>query len=241
MHTTPHTDGSDRLDGVDDGLARLRAILPLGDRRARLDPATAAVHREILLGYLTEGHAPELARLEASLPTLAVPEAVERLAAADLVVTDGGEIIGAYPFRTGDTAHVVTVDGVAAGAMCSLDALAIGAVTGGAVTIRSTCAETGRAIVVRMSGGAVVASDPPAPIVGIHWQDPGTCAAATLCREMVFLADAGASRRWAEAVGTAGRYRLADAVEFADRFFRPVMTDAVTVRAASRTEGSTAG
>jgi hypothetical protein len=236
-----HTDRPDHLDDVDDGIARLRAILPLGDRRARLDPESVAVHREILLGYLAEGHAPSRARLEASLPTVDVPRATERLAAADLVVTAGDHVIGAYPFRTGDTPHVVTVDGVEAGAMCSLDALAIGAVTGGSATIRSTCAETGRTIVVRMAGGAVVAADPPAPVVGIRWQDPGSCAAATLCREMVFLEDAAASRRWAGSVGTAGRYGLTEAVEFADRFFRPVMAEAVSARAVSRTGGSTAG
>ncbi len=82
-----------------------------------------------------------------------------------------------------------------------------------------------------MAGGAVRAADPPEPMVGIRWQEPGSCAAASLCPEMVFLADAVAARRWVEAVGDADRYRLDEAVTFAERFFRPVMAAAVSARA----------
>jgi hypothetical protein len=46
---------------------------------------------------------------------------------------------------------------------------------------------------------------------------------------MVFLADEDAAREWADGTD-AGLYTLPDAVEFADRFFRPVMSPALDVR-----------
>ncbi len=159
-----------------------------------------------------------------------VPAALDRLSALDLVVTDGGLVVGAYPFTSRETPHRVNSGGVESGAMCSLDALAIGAVTGAPTTVRSRCAHTGRPIRVEMADGVVDAAEPPAPMIGIRWLEPGSCAAASLCPEMVFLADPGTAGRWVEAAGDADRYRLDEAVTFAERFFRPVMAAAVSAR-----------
>lgn len=220
-------------DPIEEGLARLTAILPLAPRREALDAETGAVHRTVLEAYLDEGAAPTIDRLRGTLPDVDVVASLDRLARLDLVVVSDGRIVGAYPFRSDGASYRVEVGGVETTAMCSLDALAIGAVTELATTIRSRCALTGTPIVIEMAEGEATSADPPSPMVGIRWQDTGGCAAATLCREMVFLADEAAADRWAEAGSEAGRYHLADAVVIARRFFRPVLAPALSARGAA--------
>lgn len=160
----------------DSPLARLTAQLPLADRRAALPPEAAARHRDILLSYVRTGRPP------APHPADVV------LAAADLIVRRDGAVDGAYPFTSEPTVHVVRFGGVETHAMCSVDALALAPLLGTDTEIRSICAVTGAPVRVRQRRDELLDAAPAGVRVGIRWQDPGTCAAHSLCRDMVFLA-----------------------------------------------------
>lgn len=192
------------------GIARLTATFPLPERLAALPDDVRRTHRAVLDAYLRLGEPP---------PPTALDEGhVERLAAIDAVVVSEGRIVGAYPFSSDATGHAVEVGEVVVGSMCSLDALAVGPVFGVEATVHSVCAVTGAPI--RLPGGAPTQG----VFVGIHYRDPASCAAASLCRNMVFLADASAAEAWRSTDPVAREvYTLPEAVEFAERFFAPVV------------------
>lgn len=82
---------------------------------------------------------------------------------------------------------------------------------------------TNTPIFLRQDGVAVLAAEPSLEIqVGIHWQPPQTCAANSLCREMVFLADATVAATW-QTVAPAQRdcFSLPVAIELGAAFFTP--------------------
>lgn len=197
---------------VEAAVARLSATFPLADRLEALDDGVRAVHAVILAAFLDSGEPPAVEALPG--------EALAELVAIDAVVFRGGRIVGAYPFSAESTGHSVTIGDLTVGSMCSLDALAVSPVFGVDTVVRSTCAVTGDPIEVTQPG-----FDPGSPVhVGIHFQDPATCAASSLCREMVFLRDAETAAGWRQvAPADRGVYGLAEAVEFADAFFRPIV------------------
>lgn len=196
---------------ADAGMARLTATFPLADRLAGLSTEIRATHRTILETYLSKGEPPAAG----SLPT----EHLDALAAIDAVVVKDGAIVGAYPFTSEGTRHGVQVEETIVGAMCALDALAIGPVFDVEAVVYSMCAVTEAPI--RIADGAQAAGEIR---MGIHFQDPSACAATSLCREMVFLAGDEAATEWLEAdPGARELYELDDARAFAERFFAPVV------------------
>jgi len=112
-------------------------------------------------------------------------------------------------------------------AMCAVDALAISLMFGVETCIDSKCHATGEPIYICQKGKAIVATRPTADIrVGIRWQQFSTCAAHTLCTEMVFLKDASTAAHWKnkdpEAVEL---FTLPEAVEYAGAFFLPLLEE----------------
>lgn len=197
---------------VEASVARLSATFPLAVRLEALDDGARAVHATVLGAFLDFGEPPAVE----ALPV----DALAELVAIDAVVVRGGRIVGAYPFSAETTGHSVTIGDVTVGSMCSLDALAVSPVFGVDTVVRSTCTVTGDPIEVTQPG-----HDPGSSVhIGIHFQDPATCAATSLCREMVFLRDAETADSWRRvAPGDRGVYGLEEAVEFADAFFRPIV------------------
>jgi hypothetical protein len=202
---------------VETGLARLSEQLPLAARQSQLDDVLRAVHRSILWSFVRTGEAAGVS-----------PSAAERLAADDLVVVDdSGRVAGAYPFTTEATDHRLRIDGVAVGAMCSLDAVAVAPVFEVATEVRSRCHVTGVPVAFRQtpSGEPVaVDSDPSELVIGIRWQQPEGCAAHSMCRDMVFLENADVAGRWQDGDEEGvGLFPMSEAVEFGLRFFGPLV------------------
>jgi hypothetical protein len=211
-----------RMSNIDQALSRLAGQLPLSARQAALPNGYAAVHRAILQGFADRGRAPSLAELGESSADAA--EIVQRLADDDLVVLADGSVVGAYPFSAEPTPHRITIDGRVSYAMCSLDAVAIAPVFERQVEIESSCASTDKPIRIHQWSGAVVSAEPHDPRLGIRWSEPDGCAAHSMCREMVFLADAETAERWRGSdPESAGIFDLSEGIEFGYRFFRPLV------------------
>lgn len=209
---------------IDRGLERLGGRLPLAERQRALPPRHAVIHRAILDSFARRGAAParpELVEMAGADPDVAL----ERLAADDLVVLDGGTVVGAYPFTLESTPHRLVVEGtVEINAMCSLDAVAVAPMFDCDVEIRSSCAITGAPIRIRQRGSSVLDAEPSGLRLGIRWLQPTGCAAHSMCREMVFLSDLETAATWrGPDPDAAGIYDLTEGVEFGERFFGPLL------------------
>ncbi len=210
-------------------LHRLNHLLPLAKRQAALPAPLAELHRSVLHSFVESGHPLTRAEMEQQWPGLDVAQALTRLAGDDLIVliSDTQEIIGAYPLTLEETPHKVRVNGHILRAMCALDALAVSPLFGQPTEIESICRMTGTPIILRQNGTTILAVEPnDAAHVGIHWQPPQTCAAHSLCREMVFLANTTAAAAW-RAVAPEQRdcFSLPDAIEIGAIFFTPLLTE----------------
>lgn len=212
---------------VQTALKQLNQLLPLAGRQAALPAPLAEVHRAVLRTWIDHGRPPQLAALARRWPNLPLSAALARLAADDLLVlSPGGEqIAGAYPLTLEETPHRLRANGHTLRAMCALDALAVGPLFGLPVEIESICRVTGAPIFLRQNGVSLLAAEPSGDIrVGIHWQPPQSCAAHSLCREMVFLVDAAAAAEW-QAIAPDQRdgFSLAAAIELGAAFFAPLL------------------
>lgn len=211
------------MDTTLSALERLEDQLPLRERQRALPPTYADIHRRILHGFAEGGHPPSLSRLQTGGRD-EIGEVLERLAGDDLIVVENGEIVGAYPFTLESTPHRITVGEHDLNAMCSLDAVAIAPVFGVEVRTVSECAVTGAPVRVLQRDTAVTSAEPGELRIGIRWTQPQGCAAHSMCKEMVFLADDQAAAVWqgSDPEGD-GIFTLSDAIELGFRFFRPLL------------------
>ena len=216
MRPTQGRLGPTRLVGMNTAAAvdRLNTHLPLGPRQAALDDHLRSVHRSVLHAFANTGAPPRLD-----------PPDARKLAALDLLVLgEDAVVVGAYPFTTAATDHLVILPRGTTNAMCSLDALAIAPVFWSRTRVESRCAVTGVPIVIEQDGDTVLFADPPEPWIGIRWQDPDGHAALSMCQAMVFFADEVAAKTWqAGDVDGVGLFPLDEAVRFAAGFFGPLV------------------
>jgi hypothetical protein len=206
---------------------RLNAILPLAARQAALPPSLRAMHRAILTGFAEHGAPPAREELGGLAEGGDFDAALARLVRDDLVVpgADGG-VVGAYPFTLEPTPHRLSLRGHTINAMCALDAVAVGPMFDCPVVIDSHCHVTGAATRLRMDGERVLEARPSAQIrIGIRWRSPQVCAAHSLCREMVFLADAAVAAQWQGDADAAAVLGLEEAIALGAAFFRPLVSD----------------
>jgi mercuric reductase len=175
------------------------------------DPGTDRVRVALLQLYLEGGRAPTVGALakRTGLSEMAIGPLLEELRRRDLVVLDGARIVGAYPFAERDTGHRVTLDDRVLNAMCAVDALGIGVMTGRNIAIASRCFHCGLPIrITTQNQGRTLASvHPPTAVV---WQDvryEGGCAANSLCATTVFFCSDDHLSAWR-------RGRAADEVGF---------------------------
>ncbi len=229
-------------------LLHLNDLLPLKARQDSLTPENRKLHRSILQTLVEKGRVmseDEIAKVAGS--PAAGRSAVALLGAYDLVVrgpltvTDartgrevvvdaiGGEVVGAYPVTTEVTPHRITVNGHSIYAMCAVDALAVAPLFGGEVRIDSVCHVTGEPIHIAMKGKKIVECKPCSAEemrIGVRWQRVTTTAAHGLCRQMVFLKDAATAAKWqSRDPGSIDIFTSAEAMDFAEAFFRPLLAD----------------
>lgn len=174
----------------------LAAIVERFDIRTRwsgLDHDEDRVRRAVLVLYARLGHAPAAAEIaaEAGVPAGEIGAVLARLEARDILRLDAatGAMLGAYPFTGDESGHRVTLDGRGLNAMCSIDALGVGAMYGRDVTVESACRGCGAAIHVATGGDgtALARVSPPGALVwaALHYAEG--CAATSMCPLTVFF------------------------------------------------------
>ena len=214
-------------DKIAVAIDKLNSQLPLLARQQALPPVLMAAHRAILRTMAEEGRALTNDELATQMDTDDVATAIERLGGDDLVVlnADKTAVVGAYPMTVEDTVHHLRVNGRAVNAICALDAVAVGPMYDAEVAIESRCQVTGEPIQVHQKGHRILSAEPSAEVrVGVRWQQPGACAAHSMCLEMVFLKDGDTARRWVEeGEGEKTEFTLDEAVAFGAAFFVPLV------------------
>jgi len=172
-------------------LAERHGIVLLCDSQAALPPALRTLHQEILTAFVDTGRVPTtdwVAERAVDLG-LGIDDALEALAAADLVHTDDGRVSVAYPFSGSPTPHVVQFDdGQATWAMCAADALGIPPMTGRDATITSSDVLTGETIRIRCEGGHWTWDPTGVVMLAAATSGCGTAAEAA-CRHVHFFTD----------------------------------------------------
>lgn len=209
-------------------LYRLHGLLPLKKRQQGFSQAEAELHRAILRSFVERDR--PLARKEIARSPVAVDtdDILARLRDNDLVVLDErGEVSGAYPFTMERTPHRLEVNGHRMHAMCALDALGVSPMFELEVTIDSRCAVSYEPIHLRQRSLDLLETKPSKDLLlGIHWRQVTTCAAHSLCREMVFLKDLDAAMIWQQtAPGNRELFELREAVSIAAQFFVPLLQE----------------
>jgi mercuric reductase len=206
------------------------------------DPGTDRVRVALLQLYLEGGRAPAASALaeRTGLSETAIRPLLEELRRRDLVVLDGARIVGAYPFADRDTGHRVTLDGRVLNAMCAVDALGIGVMTGRDIAIASRCRHCGLPIrITTQNQGRTLAKVEPS--TAVVWQDvryEGACAANSLCATTVFFCSddhlfAWRCERAADEVGF--RLSMEEGLEAGRAVFGP------SLAGLDKTSGSSAG
>ena len=186
----------------------------------------AALHRDILAAYVKIGRT--LNRQEMAERVANIDEAVQILKQSDLVLfNEHGEPIGAYPFTMEPREHRLTVNGHQVHSMCALDALAVSPMFDVRLEIKSTCRVSGEAITLKQKGFEILnANEVQDLFFGINWNaaSSGSCCADTLCTEMIFLNGQGIAYTWCnEDPENKQIFTLDEAIEFAARFFMPLV------------------
>src|SRR5260370_22926951 len=206
------------------------------------DPGTDRVRVAFLQLVHAGGRAPTGSALaeRAGLSETAIRRLLEELRRRDLVVLDGARIIGAYPFADRDTGHRVTLDGRVLNAMCAVDALGIGVMTGRDIAITSRCRHCGMPIrITTQNQGRTLAKVEPA--TAVVWQDvryEGGCAANSLCATTVFFCSDDHLSAWRRerAADEAGfRLSMEEGLEAGRAVFGP------SLAGLDKTPGSSAG
>lgn len=211
---------------VHDALKRLNSILPLKENQQACSPDIKRLHQEILLCCIAKGRF--LSKEEISHYVGDVSETVDVLSKRGLVtLNSNGDLIGAYPFSKSERDYVVQINEHKLYAMCALDALAIAPMFQLATKISSRCSLSGDVITIKMDAGEIRNIDKLREIqFGISWDavDSETCCADSLCREMVFICGDEVAEKWLVDAGKDRQlFTLQEAVQFANKFFSPLM------------------
>jgi len=214
---------------ITSAVQRLNSKLPLKLRQTALPPELANVHRAILTSLANHGRPLDREELHKLLAAEDVDVVLKRLAGDDLIVmnSSGNDIAGAYPMTTEATPHHLKVNDQAVNAMCAVDALSVGPMFNANVEISSSCHMTGTAITVHMQGATLHEVSPSQDVhIGVRWQSPSSCAAHSLCLEMVFLQDRQTALEWqAGDKENTSLFNLQDAIAFGAGFFTPLLQD----------------
>lgn len=206
---------------------RLNSNLPLFLRQQALPEKWQSLHRAILDSLANNNRVPEYAEMEKITGVGYLDQAIQRLASDDLVVLDaaGKQIVGAYPMTVEDTPHHLRINGNPINAMCALDAVSVAPMFDADVEIDSRCHVTHENIHIHQNGQEVIEALPSRDIhIGVRWQNPGSCAAHSMCLEMVFLKDRDTALRWQKGdLENTSIFSLSEAILFGAGFFMPLV------------------
>jgi Alkylmercury lyase len=211
---------------LENALKRLQRILPLEKRQKESGKQIRELHHQVLRSFAIRGRI--LTRKEMAQHVGNLEDAVKVLRDNDMVIFSGdGDPVGAYPFTMEVREHKVRLNGHQVYAMCALDALAISPMFGMRTHIDSRCRITGDSVNILQSGKTIENPDEAGDLhFGIAWGavDAAASCADSLCREMMFLRDNDVAQRWlGDDLGNREIFTLPEAVEFASRFFVPLM------------------
>jgi hypothetical protein len=208
---------------VNTALKRLNSILPLAAGLDSLGDDDAALYCKLINSYVQQGRT--LTRDEVAALVSNADQALANIVDSKLIVLDAdGNPAGAYPFTSEEREHKVHVNGITAHCMCALDALSVSCMFNVPTVIDSQCRVTGAAIHLEQNGTRFNAGTLDAWF-GINWgaASTDTVCAASLCMEMMFLANENVAADWlAESPETREIFDLPSAVEFAAAFFVPL-------------------
>lgn len=208
---------------VSTALKRLDSILPLVSGLKSLNHDDAALYCKLLNSYVQQGRT--LTRDEVASLVADAEQALSNVVDSKLIVLDAdGNPAGAYPFTSEEREHKVHINGVTVHCMCALDALAVSPMFNTPTVIDSECRVTGENIHIEQDGTGFTGGTLDVWF-GINWGAAAsdTVCAASLCMEMMFLANEEVARNWlAESPDTREIFDLRSAVEFAAGFFVPL-------------------
>lgn len=212
---------------LENALNRLNDILPLKKSQDKCAPQIKELHQQMLRSFVTKGRI--LTRDEMAQWVDDVPEATHVLSQYDMVTfSENGDPVGAYPFTMMTREHKVQVNGHQIHAMCALDGLAIAPMFGETTQITSQCRVTGKPVKVDMRGETILNLAEVQDVhFGIAWSAAaaGSCCADSLCLEMHFLYDGETAVKWlSDDSDSREIFTLLEAVQFATRFFVPLLS-----------------
>jgi mercuric reductase len=210
---------------VSQALTRLQAILPLKARQEHCAPPIKRLHQKILQTFVDEGR---LLHKEEMLSYVAcADDAIAVLMKNDLLIASKAGIPnGAYPFTLEKREHQVQVNAHNLYALCALDALAISPMFNRPTCIRSRCGVTGDDLLIRQSGQHIErVSGVSEWYFAIDWSavDSHSCCASSLCLRMIFLRDNAVAQEWVLGGEAREVFNVVESIEFASRFFVPLM------------------
>jgi len=204
---------------------RLNKILPLAERQKRLSRETADIYQMILKSYIDIGRT--LNKAEIAEHATDIDDVINTLRSNDMVVFDSNdEPVGAYPFTMEQREHRIKVNGNTVHSMCALDALAISPMYNLKTHIDSKCHVTGDSISIDQLDKEVINRKEVEGVhFGINWNSAtNNCCATSLCTEMIFLKDKKIADTWlSDDLENREIFNIDDAIEFASRFFSPLV------------------
>jgi mercury(II) reductase len=232
----------DALLAMNDVLRIMAGPNQPADRWSDRDRLVDRVRVALLKLYAEAGRAPTQSAIakRAGLSETTVQLQLEELHRRDLVVLNGDRIVGVYPFTDRDADHQVTLDGRVVNAMCAVDALGIGAMTGRDIAIASRCRHCGAPIQIttRDQGRALAQVEPSTAVVWQSVRYEGACAANSLCATTAFFCSddhLSAWRRGRSADEAGFRLSMEEGLEAGRAVFGP------SLAGLDNTPGSSAG
>ena len=213
---------------IENALSRLNKILPLKENQNNCSEQVKALHRQMLLSFITQGRI--LTKIEMADHVSSLDEAIAILRKNDMVVfSENDDPIGAYPFTMEEREHKIWVNEHQINAMCALDALAVSPMFDVKVKINSLCRVTETPIHIEQFGTTIENLEYTGTVYfGIDWGtvESDRCCADSLCMEMLFLKDSNVAQQWLENNPVVREiFTLQQAIEFASRFFVPLMSN----------------
>jgi len=228
---SPDIDWSVVTDGyVDHALRSLLTAKRMADRWDNISEAERITHQLILRAFVETGSPPSLDDLCVLLgcPGDQVVAVLRGLSRRDLILLEGDNIPGAYPFSSLPTRHFVTMGELSIPAICAIDALGATAMVRREATMGSRCPACDDQIAIHLSsdGLAVENASPTTIMIWAGLSDVLGCAANTQCQSMLAFCGAQHLREW-QAHGNSGpgfRFTPIQAVQAGAAIFRPFLS-----------------
>lgn len=206
-------------------LEQFSHILPLAERQRSLDSKYIEAHQSILWSFAEKGRPSTNLEVASIVGSDEVAVVLKSLQEQDLVMLNGeGEVIGAYPMTTEKTPYAITINGYSIYAVCAFDALAISAMFKKEVVIDSQCFLTEKPLQIRINQEELLHANLPNIHLGVRMQDPGSCAAQSICREMVFLENAEIAEEWSQDKENAYTFSLPEAMQLSINYFTKLIS-----------------